>query len=148
MPPPPASHHRKVARRGPRTRERLRCGQRRPGIRRHIKVPGTTSPRERRPGCPRRPQPEPPSGGHPQMLRLQQPLDERYAHADPEDLERRIAAANATLGDRPFILGPHYQRDEVIRWVDARGDSYRLRSEEHTSELQSLMRISYAVFCL
>src|SRR3546814_2491274 len=30
--------------------------------------------------------------------------------------------------------------------VDFRG--YALRSEEHTSELQSLMRISYAVFCL
>src|SRR3546814_5288144 len=29
-----------------------------------------------------------------------------------------------------------------------RGDRRRLRSEEHTSELQSLMRISYAVFCL
>src|SRR3546814_10449029 len=28
------------------------------------------------------------------------------------------------------------------------GVAYRLRSEEHTSELQSLMRISYAVFCL
>src|SRR3546814_9199897 len=28
------------------------------------------------------------------------------------------------------------------------GDAHRLRSEEHTSELQSLMRISYAVFCL
>ncbi|HEY9566125.1 MAG TPA: hypothetical protein VIR30_20385, partial [Nocardioides sp.] len=46
------------------------------------------------------------------MLRLQQPLDERYANADPEDLERRIAAAKATLGDRLFILGHHYQRDE------------------------------------
>src|SRR3546814_19923070 len=60
------------------------------------------------------------------MLRLQQPLDERYANADPEDLERRIAAAKATLGDRLFILGHHYQRAEVMRWVDARGDSYRL----------------------
>src|SRR3546814_10217712 len=28
------------------------------------------------------------------------------------------------------------------------GPAWRLRSEEHTSELQSLMRISYAVFCL
>src|SRR3546814_9039560 len=27
-------------------------------------------------------------------------------------------------------------------------DTYQIRSEEHTSELQSLMRISYAVFCL
>src|SRR3546814_6068202 len=31
---------------------------------------------------------------------------------------------------------------------DARGHLHNLRSEEHTSELQSLMRISYAVFCL
>src|SRR3546814_11786660 len=34
----------------------------------------------------------------------------------------------------------------TCRWV-AHGDAL-LRSEEHTSELQSLMRISYAVFCL
>src|SRR3546814_9485214 len=44
------------------------------------------------------------------------------------------------------------------RWLDARGfqdietpiltKATHLRSEEHTSELQSLMRISYAVFCL
>src|SRR3546814_1355768 len=31
---------------------------------------------------------------------------------------------------------------------DGGGLAWRLRSEEHTSELQSLMRISYAVFCL
>ena len=37
-----------------------------------------------------------------------------------------IAAAKAALGDRVFILGHHYQRDEVMRWADARGDSYRL----------------------
>jgi quinolinate synthase len=60
------------------------------------------------------------------MLRLQQPLDPRYAGADPHDLAERIAAARAALGDRVFILGHHYQRDEVIRWADARGDSYRL----------------------
>src|SRR3546814_1717351 len=33
-----------------------------------------------------------------------------------------------------------------VGWLSAR--ARRLRSEEHTSELQSLMRISYAVFCL
>src|SRR3546814_1777679 len=38
----------------------------------------------------------------------------------------------------------------LYRAVDKRGDTidFYLRSEEHTSELQSLMRISYAVFCL
>src|SRR3546814_5827709 len=33
-------------------------------------------------------------------------------------------------------------------WSTNRSNSFRRRSEEHTSELQSLMRISYAVFCL
>ena len=60
------------------------------------------------------------------MLRLQTPLDERYTAAHPDDLAARIAAAKAALGDRLFILGHHYQRDEVMRWADARGDSYRL----------------------
>src|SRR3546814_1568292 len=37
-----------------------------------------------------------------------------------------------------------------VRIDEARGDegAFQVRSEEHTSELQSLMRISYAVFCL
>ena len=60
------------------------------------------------------------------MLRLQTPLDQRYTAAHPDDLARRIASAKATLGERLFILGHHYQRDEIIRWADARGDSYRL----------------------
>src|SRR3546814_2601561 len=36
----------------------------------------------------------------------------------------------------------------VLAWGSVRGRALILRSEEHTSELQSLMRISYAVFCL
>src|SRR3546814_6376647 len=40
----------------------------------------------------------------------------------------------------PLVFGP-------LPCVSSRFDS-RMRSEEHTSELQSLMRISYAVFCL
>src|SRR3546814_3842110 len=47
--------------------------------------------------------------------------------------------------DRPFLRITHAGVD-LPRLV---GDPHRrLRSEEHTSELQSLMRISYAVFCL
>ena len=60
------------------------------------------------------------------MLRLQAPLPDGYAVAPPDELESRIAAAKATLGDRLLVLGHHYQRDEVMRWADARGDSYRL----------------------
>ncbi len=76
------------------------------------------------------------------MLRLQEPLDERYVAAPTRELEDRIAAAKAALGDRVFILGHHYQRDEVIRWADARGDSYRL-----SVLAQERPAADYIVFC-
>jgi quinolinate synthase len=60
------------------------------------------------------------------MLRLQPPLPEGYASATADDLARRIATAKKTLGPRLMILGHHYQRDEVMRWADARGDSFGL----------------------
>ncbi len=60
------------------------------------------------------------------MIRLQAPLAERFTDPSPDELAGRIAAAKAALGDRLFILGHHYQRDEVIRWADARGDSFKL----------------------
>ena len=67
------------------------------------------------------------------MLRLQRPLHERYTDATPDELATRIHAAKAALGSRVFILGHHYQRDEVIQFADARGDSYRLSvlAQEH-----------------
>jgi quinolinate synthase len=60
------------------------------------------------------------------MLRLQAPLPDPYTTATDEDLVERIRAAKATLGDRLVILGHHYQRDEVIRWADKVGDSFKL----------------------
>ncbi|MGI9118915.1 MAG: quinolinate synthase NadA [Acidimicrobiales bacterium] len=60
------------------------------------------------------------------MLRVQSPLPDRYLDATPDQLGQWIAAAKAALGERLFILGHHYQRDEVMRWADARGDSLRL----------------------
>jgi quinolinate synthase len=60
------------------------------------------------------------------MLRIQRPIDHRYLDASIEELHERVGAAKAALGDRVFILGHHYQRDEIIQWADARGDSYRL----------------------
>ena len=60
------------------------------------------------------------------MLRLQSPLPEEYTDASPDELAERIGAAKAALGSRVFVLGHHYQRDEIMRWADARGDSFRL----------------------
>jgi quinolinate synthase len=59
-------------------------------------------------------------------MRIQTPLPERYRTADAATLASMIEAAKATLGPRVFVLGHHYQRDEVMRWADASGDSYRL----------------------
>src|SRR5260370_17931793 len=49
-----------------------------------------------------------------------------YAYMDGEELDRRIAAARETLGKRLVILGHHYQRDEIIKYADLRGDSFKL----------------------
>jgi quinolinate synthase len=48
--------------------------------------------------------------------------------SDPDLVERALAARQA-LGDRAFVLGHHYQREEVIRFADARGDSFRLAQQ-------------------
>ena len=55
-----------------------------------------------------------------------QALPEEYLGLPDAEMEARIAEARATLGDRLVILGHHYQRDEVIRFADHTGDSFRL----------------------
>jgi quinolinate synthase len=76
------------------------------------------------------------------MLRIQSALPERYTTASPDEVEAMIRNAKATLGDRLFILGHHYQRDEVMRWADARGDSFRL-----SVLAQERPAADYIVFC-
>jgi len=49
-----------------------------------------------------------------------------YAEMDGEELDRRIAAARAILGKRVTIVGHHYQRAEIIKYADYRGDSFKL----------------------
>src|SRR5436853_418226 len=60
------------------------------------------------------------------MLRLQALLPDRYTLASSEEIDEWIGAAKAALGSKLLILGHHYQRPEVIRWADARGDSFKL----------------------
>jgi len=60
----------------------------------------------------------------------------------PDDtLDERIAAARARLGDQVVILGHHYQRDEVVRFADFRGDSLCLAQQAAAAEAR------YIVFC-
>jgi quinolinate synthase len=46
-------------------------------------------------------------------------------------MDDRIAAARAKLGSHVLLLGHHYQRDEVIRFADVTGDSYKLSKIAH-----------------
>jgi quinolinate synthase len=61
--------------------------------------------------------------------------------SDP-DLVARAAAAKAALGDRLFVLGHHYQRDEVIQFADVTGDSFKL-----AREAAARPQAEYIVFC-
>ncbi|GII60023.1 quinolinate synthase A [Sphaerisporangium krabiense] len=61
--------------------------------------------------------------------------------SDPE-LVARAERAKAALGDRLFVLGHHYQRDEVIRFADVTGDSFKL-----AREAAARPGAEYIVFC-
>ena len=61
--------------------------------------------------------------------------------SDP-DLVARARAAKAALGDQVFVLGHHYQRDEVIQFADVTGDSFKL-AQQAAARPES----PYIVFC-
>jgi len=63
------------------------------------------------------------------------------APSDP-DLVERARAAKAKLGDRLFLLGHHYQRDEVIQFADVTGDSFKL-----ARDAAARPEAEYIVFC-
>ncbi len=61
--------------------------------------------------------------------------------SDP-DLVDRARAAKAALADRLFVLGHHYQRDEVIQFADVTGDSFKL-----ARDAAARPEADYIVFC-
>ena len=63
------------------------------------------------------------------------------APSDP-GLVERARAAKAALGDRVFVLGHHYQRDEVIEFADVTGDSFKL-----AKDAAARPDAPYIVFC-
>jgi quinolinate synthase len=71
-----------------------------------------------------------------------QPLPEKYLGLSDREMDERIAAARKTLGRRVVILGHHYQRDEVMKFADYTGDSFKLA--RHVSEHPDA---EYIVFC-
>src|SRR3546814_8974645 len=78
------------------------------------------------------------------LLPYTTPFRARPHHALGQEVEERVdgEVAAAVPAGTPPVLG------EIVREEGRRDHRSNLRSEEHTSELQSLMRLSYAVFCL
>jgi quinolinate synthase len=60
---------------------------------------------------------------------------------DDPGLADRIRAAKAALGERVMLLGHHYQRDQVIEFADARGDSFELSRQAASADAD------FIVFC-
>lgn len=70
------------------------------------------------------------------------PLPETYVELPEQELDERILRAKAELGSRLVILGHHYQRDEVVKYADYRGDSLRL-----SQQAASRKEAEFIVFC-
>jgi quinolinate synthase len=66
---------------------------------------------------------------------------ENYLALPDHTMDARIAVAREQLGATTILLGHHYQRDEVIRFADATGDSYKL------SKIAAETDAKYIVFC-
>lgn len=80
------------------------------------------------------------------MIRLQSPIGDDYTCAGADELSRRVEAAKESLGRRLVILGHHYQREEVIRYADARGDSFglsRFAAEQHDAEFVVFLGVHF-----
>jgi quinolinate synthase len=71
-----------------------------------------------------------------------QPLPEKYLGLSDQEMDERIAAARTKLGRRLVVLGHHYQRDEVMKFADYTGDSFKLA--RHVGEHPEA---EFIVFC-
>ena len=65
-----------------------------------------------------------------------------YLHLSAEELDQRIYEAREKLGQTVTILGHHYQREEVIKYADYQGDSFKL-SQDAADHPES----DYIIFC-
>lgn len=72
----------------------------------------------------------------------QRPLPPDIVRLSPEETDARIATARRCLGSDLLVLGHHYQRDEIIKWADFRGDSLKLSqiAAQHA-------QVPFIIFC-
>ncbi|NIZ91644.1 quinolinate synthase NadA [Kineococcus rubinsiae] len=73
---------------------------------------------------------------------VQQQIPAEYRRTPAPELEERIRAAKAALGDRLVVLGHYYQRDEVVQFADVVGDSFQLAQASRAAQ-----EAEFVVFC-
>ncbi|WP_211653451.1 quinolinate synthase NadA [Planococcus alpniumensis] len=74
-------------------------------------------------------------------LQMADAMPKSYLTASAEELHERAKRARAALGERLYILGHHYQKDEVIHYADVTGDSLQL------SQIAGRQTADYILFC-
>lgn len=78
-----------------------------------------------------------------EALKISEPtLPERYKTMNVEDMERRVKEIKQKFGERLYIPGHHYQKNEVIQFADTTGDSLQLAQQSATNT-----KAEYIVFC-
>ena len=78
----------------------------------------------------------------PAFVSWQQDIPRSYLGLPPDEVDARIRAARAALGERLVVLGHHYQRDEVIQYADFTGDSFKLA--QHAADQRDA---EFVLFC-
>ena len=71
-----------------------------------------------------------------------QKIPTRYLKMQPSEIETEIKIMKALLGDALYILGHHYQREEVIKYADSTGDSFKL-----SLDASKVKNAEYIIFC-
>ncbi len=71
-----------------------------------------------------------------------QKLPIEYMRMPPDELDARITESRSKLAERAVVLGHHYQRDEVIKFADFQGDSFKLSQLAASQE-----DAEFIVFC-
>lgn len=75
----------------------------------------------------------------------QPPLPPRYTSMPDDRLVEAIRSRKAELGSRLIVLGHHYQQDEVIRFADFTGDSFKL--SQQAAERVKAAGAEWVIFC-
>ncbi|SHN09078.1 quinolinate synthase NadA [Gracilibacillus kekensis] len=75
------------------------------------------------------------------LFTTHQQLPNKYQQMDENEMKERIATIKRQMGHSLFIPGHHYQKDEVIQFADARGDSLQL------AQVSAQQSAKYIVFC-